>query len=69
MLSQWDARDVVSHLDTKRNLSKRNVQMNLQKLMDTSYRKTLVLKLSLRVMTSVISERVILSDREEVLRT
>ena len=43
--------------------------MNLQKLMDTSYRKTLVLKLSLRVMTSVISERVILSDREEVLRT
>ena len=44
MLSQWDARDVVSHLDTKRNLSKRNVQMNLQKLMDTSYRKTLILK-------------------------
>ena len=43
--------------------------MNLQKLMDTSYRKTLVLKLSLRVMTSVILERVILSDREEVLRT
>ena len=44
MLSQWDARDIVSHLATKRNLSKRNVQMNLQKLMDTSYRKTLILK-------------------------